>query len=163
MVGHNNNVQGGNIPQAPQNQVANYTPDTTRVGYMVPNPYDFNIRNTSTTQNPTFIHVQGEMEARVWPVANGYTAVLFDNDEAHVYVKGPNGFVKYTRDDNLEEYPYQQVDLTGYVKADDVQNMISEALNQFSQSLQQDTRPSGPNKKYNNNKNRGGNNYEKKR
>lgn len=161
MVGHNNNVVGGNMVPTPSQE--------QRVGYMVPNPYDANARNTAANtgmmqpaQNPTFVHVQGEMEARVWPVANGYTAVLFDNDETHVYVKGPSGFVKYTRDDNLEEYPYQQVDLSGYVKTEDVQNMINDAISRFSETLQREPRANNSNnKKYN--KNRGGNNYEKRR
>lgn len=78
--------------------------------------------------------VQGEASADVFPVNNGQRVFLFDIDNPYVYKKerDMNGtlikskflLVEQKDEDSVKE----KVDLTEYVKADDVAQMIADAV-----------------------------------
>jgi hypothetical protein len=77
--------------------------------------------------------VQGEASANVYPVQAGQEVILFDVDNPYVYRKERGLDNKLTQkrfrlveDDVPAEEP--KVDLTGYVKAEDVAQMISDAV-----------------------------------
>jgi hypothetical protein len=78
--------------------------------------------------------VQGEASADVFPVNNGQRVFLFDIDNPYVYKKerDMNGTLiksKFLLVEQKEEEPAKEkVDLTEYVKADDVAQMIADAV-----------------------------------
>lgn len=78
--------------------------------------------------------VQGEASADVFPVNNGQRVFLFDIDNPYVYKKerDMNGTLiksKFLLVEQKEEEPVKEkVDLTEYVKADDVAQMIADAV-----------------------------------
>lgn len=78
--------------------------------------------------------VQGEASADVFPVNNGQRVFLFDIDNPYVYRKerDMNGTLiksKFLLVEQKEEEPAKEkVDLTEYVKADDVAQMIADAV-----------------------------------
>ena len=78
--------------------------------------------------------IQGEASADVFPVNPGQKVVLIDMDNPYVYEKerDANGVLVKHRyrlelDDEKEE-PSGGLDLSGYVKSEDVAVMISEAI-----------------------------------
>lgn len=77
--------------------------------------------------------VQGEASADVFPVNNGQRVFLFDIDNPYVYKKerDMNGTLiksKFLLVEQKEEPEKEKVDLTEYVKADDVAQMIADAV-----------------------------------
>ena len=78
--------------------------------------------------------VQGEASADVFPVNNGQRVFLFDIDNPYVYKKerDMNGTLIKSKfllvEQKEEESAKEKVDLTEYVKADDVAQMIADAV-----------------------------------
>jgi len=78
--------------------------------------------------------VQGEASADVFPVNNGQRVFLFDIDKPYVYKKerDMNGTLIKSKfllvEQKDEDSAKEKVDLTEYVKADDVAQMIADAV-----------------------------------
>ena len=78
--------------------------------------------------------VQGEASADVFPVNNGQRVFLFDIDNPYVYKKerDMNGALIKSKfllvEQKDEDSAKEKVDLTEYVKADDVAQMIADAV-----------------------------------
>jgi len=78
--------------------------------------------------------VQGEASADVFPVNNGQRVFLFDIDNPYVYKKerDMNGTLIKSKfllvEQKDEDSAKEKVDLTEYVKADDVAQMIADAV-----------------------------------
>lgn len=99
--------------------------------YYYPTDYPYNYPQNQ--QKTVIDRVQGEASANVYPVQPGQEVILFDIDNPFVYKKerGLDNKLIQKRFRLVEDEPVieePKVDLSGYVKADEVAQMISEAI-----------------------------------
>ena len=75
--------------------------------------------------------VQGETSVDVYPVNAGQKAILIDVDNPYVYHKERdinNVLTKHRYRLELDDEVAEEIDLTGYVKADQIAEIVSDAI-----------------------------------
>lgn len=130
----------GNYPGG-QNYYNNQMPVTS-----VPPIYQQNYQQPNPPVNANqpingFVWVQGEMEAKMYPVAAGNSVMLMDSENPVMYMKSRDSTGKYLPLETYDlvlrtpqvnqvnhEQMQPQIDLSEYVKISDVDRIISEKV-----------------------------------
>lgn len=102
--------------------------------YYYPTDYPYVMPQYQQVQQKTIVdRVQGEASANVYPVQPGQEVILLDIDNPYVYRKERGLDNKLTQkrfrliEDEVEAKE-PKVDLSGFVKAEDVAQMIADAV-----------------------------------
>lgn len=102
--------------------------------YYYPTDYPYVMPQYQQVQQKTIVdRVQGEASANVYPVQPGQEVILLDIDNPYVYRKERGLDNKLTQkrfrliEDEVESKE-PKVDLSGFVKAEDVAQMIADAV-----------------------------------
>ena len=102
--------------------------------YYYPTDYPYVMPQYQQAQQKTIVdRVQGEASANVYPVQPGQEVILLDIDNPYVYRKERGLDNKLTQkrfrliEDEVEPKE-SKVDLSGFVKAEDVAQMIADAV-----------------------------------
>lgn len=93
------------------------------------------IQSMQQMQRTVIDRVQGEASADVYPVQPGQEVILFDIDNPYVYRKsrGMDNKLEQQRyrlvlDEKEQETEPQTVDLSGYVREEDIAQIVSDAV-----------------------------------
>lgn len=96
--------------------------------------YMQNMQNLQPFQRTIIDRVQGEASADVYPVQPGQEVILFDMDNPLVYRKARSADNKLEKQrfrlvpDEKEVEKKQTLDLSGYVKEEDIAQIVAEAV-----------------------------------
>lgn len=96
--------------------------------------YIQNMQNIQPFQRTIIDRVQGEASADVYPVQPGQEVILFDMDNPLVYRKARSADNKLEKQrfrlvpDEKEVEKKQTLDLSGYVKEEDIAQIVAEAV-----------------------------------
>ena len=93
------------------------------------------LQNMQQMQRTVLDRVQGEASADVYPVQPGQEVILFDIDNPYVYRKsrGMDNKLEQQRyrlvlDEKEQETEPKTVDLSGYVREEDIAQIVSDAV-----------------------------------
>ena len=96
--------------------------------------YMQNMQNLQPFQRTIIDRVQGEASADVYPVQPGQEVILFDMDNPLVYRKARSADNKLEKQrfrlvpDEKEVEKKQTLDLSGYVKEEDIAQIVADAV-----------------------------------
>lgn len=103
-------------------------------------------------QNNSIVWVQGEEGAKAYPIAPGNTVLLMDSESPVIYLKRadlsgrPMQMEIYDmvrRDPNQTSNNEQMIDLSGYVKMEELDNLIEEKVKKFINKNKQNYKKKG--------------------
>lgn len=103
-------------------------------------------------QNNSIVWVQGEEAAKAYPIAPGNTVLLMDSENPVIYIKRadlsgrPMQMEIYDmvrRDPKQTLNNEQMIDLSGYVKMEELDNLIEEKVKKFINKNKQNYKKKG--------------------
>lgn len=103
-------------------------------------------------QNNSIVWVQGEEGAKAYPIAPGNTVLLMDSESPVIYLKRadlsgrPMQMEIYDmvrRDPDQTPNNEQMIDLSGYVKMEELDNLIEEKVKKFINKNKQNYKKKG--------------------